>query len=243
MKKKLGVLMIASSLMLGAMPMSTFAAESPDTELEITFGAYAKNTYETTIEYGVNLRSTPSTAKKPILFLKKGEKVHVVKQVNANWLQVQTKQGQSGYISSNAKYTDYVAPSANTNKSEKIVKFAKSLMGKVTYKYGARDPKNFIFDCSSFTQYVYKEAADLSIKWGSNSQNNQLAKVAKKSDLRVGDLVFLRVNGTGIGHVGIYIGDGQMIHATPSANGVAISSLETGYWKDRFVNGGRMPSN
>lgn len=242
MKKKIGVFMIASSLLLGAMPMTTFAAESANTDQGVSLDAYSKTTYETTITFGVNLRSTPSTAKNPIRLLKKGEKVHVIKQVNANWLQVHTKNGQTGYISTNSKYSDYKAAVSQTD-GEKIVNFAKSLTGKVTYKLGARDPQKMIFDCSSFTQYVFKEAAGISIKWGANSQNKQTTPVAKKSDLRVGDLVYLRVNGTGIGHVGIYIGGGNMIHNTPSANGVMISSLETGYWKDRFVNGGRVPTN
>lgn len=116
----------------------------------------------------------------------------------------------------------------------RTVSIAKSYIGKVSYKFGVRNPSNLVFDCSSFTQYVFKKNG-MSIPWGSKAQARWGLPVASKAHLAIGDLVMFSVNTPGqINHVGIYIGNGQFIHNSPS-KGVGISSLNTGYWSSRYI--------
>ncbi|GKU77388.1 C40 family peptidase [Paenibacillus sp. L3-i20] len=111
-------------------------------------------------------------------------------------------------------------------KADKVVATAKSLQGKVKYKYGVNNPSRLIFDCSSFTKYVFGKQG-VNLKWGTSSQKNQGSYVSK-SNLRAGDLIFFN-NGRSskVSHVGIYIGNGQFIHNTTGSrvNGVVINKL------------------
>jgi len=130
------------------------------------------------------------------------------------------------------------ASMTSAQKADKVIQVAKSLMGKVSYQYGKNDTKNLIFDCSSFTKYVYSKVG-VSIKWGANSAYKQGKPVAKK-DLKKGDLVYLSVKTKGkIGHVGIYMGNGKFIHNVNPKSDVVISDLNSGYWKDHYVAAAR----
>ncbi|MNW23389.1 Murein DD-endopeptidase MepS/Murein LD-carboxypeptidase precursor [compost metagenome] len=116
----------------------------------------------------------------------------------------------------------------------KIVNTAKAYQGKVKYKFGVRDAGRLIFDCSSFTQFVFKQNG-INIPWGSKAQTRFGTPVASKAHLAVGDLVMFSVSKPGqINHVGIYIGNGQFIGNSPS-KGVVISSIHTGYWGSRYI--------
>lgn len=212
-----------------------------------TPAAAASSSYETTITYGVNMRTQPSVSAAKIRMLKKGEAVHVVGQANSYWLHVLTAKGESGYISSGSQYTTYsgsaagggggsVQPGASA-KADQVVSLAQSYIGKVSYSYGVRNESKLIFDCSSFTQFIYGKAG-VSLKWGTSSQKSQGTAVSR-ANLKKGDLIFFDTVGTNngvINHVGIYMGDGNFIHNTPSANGVTVNSLTSGWWKDRFVS-------
>jgi lipoprotein Spr len=128
------------------------------------------------------------------------------------------------------------ASAATMSKDEKIIDTAKSYIGRVKYKYGTRNPDKLIFDCSSFTQHVFKKNG-ISIPWGSKAQASVGSKVSSKSKLTKGDLVMFSVGKKGrIDHVGIYIGNNKFISNTTSS-GVVISSMTSGYWEDRFIMG------
>lgn len=147
----------------------------------------------------------------------------------------------STFAATTTKASTQTSASAMTaaQKADKLISFANSLKGKVTYKYGVNDTKKLIFDCSSFTKYAYKQIG-INLKWGANAQYNQGKKVSK-SNLKKGDLVFLSVKTPGkIGHVGIYIGNGQFIHnTTGKVYGLTVGDLNKGYWKDRYVGAAR----
>lgn len=126
-------------------------------------------------------------------------------------------------------------------KADNIVAKAKSLQGKVRYKYGTNDTKNLVFDCSSFTKYVFASQG-ISLKWGSNAQSKQGVYVAK-SNLKKGDLIFLSVGTPGqINHVGIYIGNGKFIHNTigKTVNGIIISDLNSATYSKRYITARRV---
>ncbi|MCA0757134.1 C40 family peptidase [Paenibacillus sp. N4] len=215
--------------------------------------AEAAVTYETTVIYGVNLRAAASTSGTKIRLLSKGEQINVISKVNSYWLKVSTKDGRTGYISASSKYTNYNSgstgsstpstsvPSSGSTKADKVISLAQSYIGRVSYDYGTRNTSRLIFDCSSFTEFIFAKVG-VDLKWGTRLQKSQGTAVSK-SNLRKGDLVFFDTIGSNnkvINHVGIYMGGGKIIHNTPSVDGVTISSLTSGYWAGRYVSARRV---
>ncbi|MGY1833471.1 C40 family peptidase [Geodermatophilus sp. SYSU D01180] len=88
------------------------------------------------------------------------------------------------------------------------------------YVYGATGPDSF--DCSGLTSYSYK-AAGISIPRTSKAQSTFGTPVAK-ADLKPGDLVFFY---SPVSHVGMYIGNGQMVHASTAGKPVAVVDLDS----------------
>ena len=110
-------------------------------------------------------------------------------------------------------------PAPVKTREEKIIETANRYQG-VPYVYGGTTPDGF--DCSGFTSYVYREA------WGQVIGRTTWAQMAtgqqiSATDAQVGDvLVFFGGN-----HVGIYLGNGQFIHAPQPGDVVSVSSLAT----------------
>ncbi|RUS47104.1 C40 family peptidase [Cohnella sp. AR92] len=136
---------------------------------------------------------------------------------------------------------DLVAPaqasaatvSSQSAKASKIIAKAKTYMG-TKYKFGATTGKTASFDCSSFTQYLYK-LYGVSLPRSSASQAKS-GKYVSKANLKPGDLVFFY---SPIHHVGIYIGNGKIIH-TYGSPGVTISSINSGWWKTHYKTARRV---
>lgn len=129
--------------------------------------------------------------------------------------------------------------SSNNNtsaKGEEVVAYAKKYLG-YPYVYGAAGSSSF--DCSGFTMYVYKQFG-INLPHGATSQSRYGTKVSK-SNLKAGDIVFLTdyETGVGIGHCGIYVGDGNFIHASTTGYKVKISSLD-GEYAGRFYSAIRL---
>lgn len=217
-------------------------------QVSITPKASAATVYETKVTRGVNLRVSASASSGVIRMIHSGEKVHVVGQANSYWLHVFDQKGNSGYISSGSQYTNYggssggTVPSASTSsRADQVIAVAKSYMGRVSYAYGTRNTTKLIFDCSSFTEFVFAKVG-VDLKWGTKSQKSAGSYVSK-GNLAKGDLVFFDTIGSNngvINHVGIYIGSGQVIHNTPSAGGLLISSVTSGYWSTHYVTARRV---
>ena len=117
-----------------------------------------------------------------------------------------------------------------------IVKSAKKYLG---YKYvlGAASPKAG-FDCSGLVYYVYGQKG-YSLNRTSSAQASNGKKVSK-SNLKAGDLVFFSQGSKKIGHVGIYIGGNEFIHAANPKKGVIITSLSNSYYAKRYVTARRI---
>ena len=105
---------------------------------------------------------------------------------------------------------------AASSKSSKIITLAKKQLGK-KYVWAKSGPSSF--DCSGFTSYVFRNAAGVSLPRTTYEQINVGTPVAY-SDLQPGDLVFPHT-----GHVGIYVGNGQMIHAPSTGDVIKVSSV------------------
>ncbi|MBW5449315.1 CHAP domain-containing protein [Cohnella sp. CFH 77786] len=128
------------------------------------------------------------------------------------------------------------AASKSTAKAEKIISTGKKYLG-VKYRFGAPSGVTYAFDCSSFTQYIFKKHG-ISLPRSSASQATKGKKVSK-SQLKKGDLVFFKRPGkSGVGHVAVYIGSGKMLGASGSS--VKISSLNSSYWKKNYITARRV---
>lgn len=128
-------------------------------------------------------------------------------------------------------------PSTSGTTGAEVVEYAKQYLG---YKYvsGGASPVAG-FDCSGFTTYVYKHFGISLYRTSTDQIKNGVA--VEKSDLQPGDLVvFNNDANTAIGHVGIYIGDGNFIHASNPSDGVKITTLTTGYYQKRYVGARRV---
>ncbi|WP_460999127.1 C40 family peptidase [Streptomonospora sediminis] len=115
--------------------------------------------------------------------------------------------------------------------AREAVEHAKKEIGK-PYVYGAEGPGSF--DCSGLVQYAYKKAGK-NISRTTYTQFDQGRSVSR-SNLKPGDLVFFY---SGPGHVGMYVGNGKMIHAPSSGKRVQIVKM-AGYYNRHFVGARRV---
>jgi len=115
-----------------------------------------------------------------------------------------------------------------------VIGKAQTLLG-VKYVWGGTSTTKGM-DCSGFTQYVMGQNG-VSLPRTAAEQSQVGQKVAWK-DLQAGDLVFwdtIEGNGKSVDHVGIYIGNGQMIHASSSQGKIVVANIDTNYWKSVFT--------
>lgn len=119
----------------------------------------------------------------------------------------------------------------------KIASYAKQYIG---YKYvlGGTKPSTG-FDCSGFVYYIFNSSG-YSISRSLSSQASTGVAV-KKSELQPGDVVFFNnTSSSALGHVGIYIGDGRMVHAANSKRGVVTDTINSGYYNTYYYTARRI---
>jgi cell wall-associated NlpC family hydrolase len=110
-----------------------------------------------------------------------------------------------------------------------IINTAQMYIG-VPYVYGGKSPKGF--DCSGLIWYVYRQHG-IELPVSSSKQASAGYKISKK-EMRPGDLVFFQSRGR-VNHVGLYIGDGMMIHAPGSGKKVRKANLSDDYYQKTFA--------
>jgi len=121
-------------------------------------------------------------------------------------------------------------------KADSVIWIGKQYLG-VPYQYGAPSGVTYAFDCSSYTQYVFKKIG-ISLPRTAAEQATKGYWVSK-GNLKKGDLVFFNTSSTGkISHVGIYAGNNQMLHA--SSSGVKLTNMNTWYWNSKYVTARRV---
>ena len=111
-----------------------------------------------------------------------------------------------------------------------LVSLAKSKLG-CKYVWGAAGPNQF--DCSGLTSWIHKQLG-VSIPRTSLAQSKS-GKLVNKSDLQPGDLLFWKTTSAEVGHVGMYVGNGQFIHAPNKSKPVKYDSLSSSYYSSRYV--------
>lgn len=191
----------------------------------------------------LNVRSVPSTSGDIVTRLSKGTTAKII-GINTGWFKIELASGATGYI-----HPDYVEVVANSVSStaassgtaasgsvrSQVVDYASTFLG-VPYVYGGGSPKGF--DCSGFTSYVYKHF-NVSLPHSSASQYTRVSKVSR-DNLQPGDLVFFAssAGGSRINHVGIYVGNGNFIHAPRPGKVVCYDSLYSSYYSSHYVGAG-----
>ncbi|MGN0267534.1 MAG: NlpC/P60 family protein [Lachnospiraceae bacterium] len=128
----------------------------------------------------------------------------------------------SGSSSSSSSGSSSAKPAANSSLGSKIVAKAKSYVGKLNYVYGGTSLSSGA-DCSGFVKAIYNYYG-VSVPRRSVDQAVG-GKTISKSSLKPGDLVFYKNGGSTICHVGIYIGNNQIVHEANSKKGCIISNI------------------
>lgn len=200
----------------------------------------------------LNLRSGYGVNYSVISKATKGTDVKVLEVYSNGWSKIQLKSGITGYVNhkylSNYRQGSLSSSSQNNNNnntsstntaSEKVaevVRIAKSKIG-CPYVWGAEGPNSF--DCSGLTSYVYKKGAGVTLPRTSRDQATAGYSVSR-SNLKPGDLVFFNTNGSGISHVGLYIGNDEMIHSPKPGDVVKVVKITSSYYSSRFVTARRI---
>ena len=105
------------------------------------------------------------------------------------------------------------------------------------YAWGASLETGPATDCSGFTQFIYR-ICGIDLPHSSAEQAQMGRLVTRRMDfskLHPGDLLFFRQGGRAVGHVGLYLGEGKMMHASDYRNGVIVSDLRQPYFERTFV--------
>lgn len=179
----------------------------------------------------INVRTGPGTNYDKITQVVSGKQVTVVGEANG-WYQV-TFDATTGWL-----LGEYLRDPADLDGTvgAKIVSMAMPYLG-MRYRSGGASPSGF--DCSGFTMYLYAQLG-YSLPHSATAQYRNCGYAVAKADLQPGDLVFFSDSSHAIGHVGIYIGNGQIIHARYSVGKVMIDSLSASYYASRYVGAKRI---
>lgn len=147
----------------------------------------------------------------------------------------------SGSIALAGQPAHAAAASSDASVADKIIQTGEQFIG-TPYQFGAKSGQTHSFDCSSFTQYVFKQnGIDLP---RSSKQQAAAGTVVSKDQLQPGDLVFSDTNHDGvINHVSIYIGNDQLLHTYRVGIGVTISKFAGSAWDRGFVTARRVISD
>jgi len=212
----------------------------------------------------INIRSAPSTSAKRITIVDCWTKVQVLGR-QGDWSRVRLQNGRIGWVlnrylsptkppqtkqvakASTQKRTQQAKPASKSTPSRaeavasvsgetpSAVRRALAYLG-TRYRYGGSSSRGF--DCSGFTSYIYRRHG-INLPHSASAQY-RIGKPVSRSELQSGDLVFFRTRGQRISHVGIYIGNGKFVHASSARGRVRIDTLDSGYYKQRYVGARRI---
>lgn len=201
----------------------------------------------------VNLRSDASTSAGVITVLPASAGVSLTGAISNGFAEGATDYG-TGWISqqylsegsaaANAPAAETPAPSESVpsaapsgSNGQALVDYAMQFLGQA-YVWAGNQPGGF--DCSGLTQYVVQNVLGYDIGHGTPGQTSYGTPVAY-GNWQAGDLIFFQnTSDAGISHVGIYIGNGQMIHAENPSTGVTISDVYSDYYTSHYYGAYRL---
>lgn len=170
---------------------------------------------------GLNIRETPAPAEEP-------------KDITT----VMNSRASSAIESASAvqlKYAILMNTEVENLPSKTLLERVDEWYG-VRYRTGGNTFKGV--DCSGFTVAVYAAVYGFTLPRVSRDQYRMCRKIST-TELQEGDLVFFNTNGSGVSHVGIYLGNNKFIHASVS-RGVMVNGLFEPYYIQRFIGAGRI---
>ena len=221
-------------------PPSTSTPSAPSTPSTPSTPETVGKIGTVSVSTSLNVRSGPSMNHSILTKIYHGDTVAILGESDG-WYKVETTTGVIGWCG--ASYIKNIRegslPSYGDTVDEKIeniINLAKQQIGK-PYKYGAEGPDSF--DCSGLTYYVFKNAAGITLPRNSSAQASAGTAVSR-SNLKPGDLVFFNTSGSGISHVGIYLGNNEMVHAPSSGKTISIAKITDTYWSNRYVSARRI---
>lgn len=193
---------------------------------------------ETDLGYGkvdadgstLNMRAGASTSFASLCSIPSGT-VLELEGVYDGWYKV-TYAGNTGYVSSDyITITTEPATSTSSALGEQIVALAEQYLG-TPYVLGGNGPSSF--DCSGFTKYIYAQFGYSLNRTATDQLQNGVS--VSRDELQPGDLVFFKYNTSKpVSHVGIYIGNGEFIHASTNRYMVQIDQMNTGHYANVYV--------
>ena len=154
--------------------------------------------------------------------VKRGQTYEVLSNQGNGWVKISTGSGE-GYIKTSGKASlvekNRETVDLSARQRRQTVEFALQFVGG-TYVFGGVDPNNGV-DCSGFTRYILQNTASISLPHSSKGQSNYGTEVSEE-EMQPGDLIFYG-DDAGINHVAMYIGNGQIVHASTEATGIKTS--------------------
>ena len=216
--------------------ITTASVDIDASEIDVTVEDYSATMYTTT---AVNARDrwTAKSASYGVLDIYTA--VTVTGKCSNGWYRVQYK-GHIAYIKGDYLSTESGGQSigggsSGSGTATDIANFAMSFVG-YSYVWGGMSPSTG-FDCSGLMYYVLTQYG-YSMKRVANDQMTQGTAVSRDS-LQVGDLVFFGY-GSYANHVGMYIGNGNFVHASTPSTGVRVNSLNETYYNTRYIGARRI---
>lgn len=133
------------------------------------------------------------------------------------------------------EYSGIMGYSLNGTENPELLREVAGWLG-TPYQYGGTTKAGA--DCSGFAKEVYLDVYGINLERVTVNMAQSSRRISKRN-LREGDLVFFRINGRRISHVGIYLSNNKFIHASTS-RGVIVSDLDENYYSRNFAFGGRV---
>ncbi len=237
--------------------MTTFSDSTGSTDLD----THATNAQVLT---SVSFRKGPSTSAERIRYLQAGERIQIIAKPNSYWYEAKDKNGTIGFVSTNSTYisTSFIEEAISIDSDisiELILKAGISYLG-TPYEYGSSRFDTSTFDCSDFIRQIFLDGIGLQLPSDSRQQGDWVKQktggqaITDWYQLKRGDLMFfMSYKGSDsaaytpdiksteeITHVGIYLGNDQVLHTySVESGGVVISNVQGTHWENRFLFGGQ----
>jgi len=193
------------------------------------------------LEARVPVRESPTTDARVRAYAARGQEVTILGE-SEDWYRVRLGQEVEGWVAAWKVRTPYRGRQDSQPEKESepslgrsLVRTALNYLG-APYRRGGSSSRGF--DCSGFMCAVFR-AYGIALPRTSRAMS-RIGQPVSKGQLRFGDLVFFNTNGRGVSHVGMYIGNGQFVHASTWRRGVLVSSLNERYYRQRFAGARRI---
>ena len=222
--KTLGLMAFCGAMLI-TVPSDVKAAEMAGPGLQ--FG-----TYMVTVDAASVTVNKDEAGQEALMTATQGTSFEVVRDMGGGCVQVKINDDTYGYLSAEGNATISETDEATLNalseqaKAEEAVDFRQNIVDYALqfiggrYSYGGTDPHTGV-DCSGFTRYIMQNAAGISISHSSGGQSGQGQSISA-DQMRPGDLIFYG-SGRSINHVGMYIGNGQIVHSSTYKTGIKTS--------------------